>query len=92
MKTDAAAGDGIAELLQAVEAHRQHLRAHPAQLQARRRAQARARLIECISQVLRMRQEAAHPHDRFEVMLDEVVARRCDPQTAALRLLDALAP
>ncbi|WP_428313005.1 methylmalonyl Co-A mutase-associated GTPase MeaB [Hydrocarboniphaga sp.] len=92
LKTDAASGTGISELLQAIAAHRAHLQTHPAQQQARRRAQARARLIDCIGQALRLHRRAADQHDRFEAMLDEVAARRCDPQTAALRLLDALNP
>jgi LAO/AO transport system kinase len=89
LKTQAAEGAGVDELVAAIFEHAAHLEAHPQQGAARRRAQARALLIERVSDVLRQRQ-ASEPQrgERLEQLLDEIVARRCDPLAAAQRLVD----
>ncbi|MDB5971501.1 MAG: transport system ATPase [Hydrocarboniphaga sp.] len=90
LKTEAAGGVGIRELLQAIDAHHQHFRDHPKQFAARRRSQARARLVECMAAALRARRGDDEQHDIFDDTIDDVVARRCDPQTAAKRLVDSM--
>ncbi|MDB5972349.1 MAG: transport system kinase [Hydrocarboniphaga sp.] len=87
-KTAATDNQGIAELLTAIDAHRRHLQDHPEQLALRRRAQARARVTEHLAEILRSRYlQPTNRSERFEAIIDEVVARRCDPSSAAARLL-----
>lgn len=91
LKTQAASGIGVDELRQAIDAHRQHLQAHPDQLAVRRRAQAKLRLVDSIGEVLRLRHLApSNQNLRFNAMVDAIIARHCDPHTAATRLLEGL--
>jgi LAO/AO transport system kinase len=88
LKTQAADGGGIAELEQALQAHVAHLQTHPAQSLARRRARARALLVERLAELLRARH--GRDGDRngvFEQRLDDILQRRCDPRSAAAQLL-----
>jgi len=86
--TQAVEGAGIAALLEAMESHRAHLASHPEQATERRRTQARAQLVERVADLLRRgRATLVDDAPRLNRVLDEVVARRCDPTTASQRLL-----
>jgi LAO/AO transport system kinase len=89
LKTQAVAGDGVEDLITAIFAHLDHLESHPAQLAARQRAHARVLLVDRIGEALQRRHAPEHA-DGFERALDDILARRCDPLSAARRLVDGL--
>ena len=92
LKTQASSGDGIADLVAAIDAHLAHLAAHPEQRQLRLREQARIRLLELVTETLRLRYAEALAHDAgLSALLDDLIARRQDPHGAAAGLLAALA-
>lgn len=87
IKTEAANGIGIEDLLTAIEQHRQHITENGT-LAERRRRNLRNEVIEVAT--IRLRQEiealiAADP--RAEELLTEVVERKLDPGSAARELL-----
>jgi LAO/AO transport system kinase len=88
VRTEAVRGEGIAELVEQLAAHRAHLEDHGTLAQRRRRNLAN----EVIGiAVARMRKElVAALGDDAEVqeLLDQVVARRTDPASAAARILE----
>jgi LAO/AO transport system kinase len=91
LKTQATSGAGIAELDAALRAHAEHLQAHPQQQLDRRRARARALLVERLAELLRARHsQDAGKTGIFEQRLDDILTRRCDPRTAATQLLDGV--
>ena len=77
----------VDELVAAMWAHREHLLAHPAQKARRRRLQVRAQLADRVSELLRRAHDTAAEEAGFARWLDDVVERRCDPMTAARRLV-----
>ena len=79
-------GDGIAELEDALGAHRAHLEA-AGTLAERRRRNLRNEVVELATERWRRALEARLAGDpQFEAVLDEVVARRLDPASAARAL------
>jgi LAO/AO transport system kinase len=87
-QTQAVEATGVSELVRHIETHRAHLIAHPAQLRVKQRSQAQALLAERVAELLRTRQTPAVEHaSHFERVLDELVARRCDPSSAALQII-----
>lgn len=86
LKTQAADGIGVAELDASLRAHARHLDAHPDQKNVRRRARARALLVERMAELLRARL-SGRQHEFFERRVDDILMRRCDPGTAARDLL-----
>ncbi len=90
LKTQATYGSGIDAVIEAIDAHTHHRLTHPARWAQRLRAQMRVLLLEQLIDLQRRRtvEDPAH-QQRFERALDEVLARRCDPHTAARKLLDA---
>jgi LAO/AO transport system kinase len=88
LKVQAVAGKGVDALWAAIVAHGTHLHDHPQQLAARRRSQARALLVERVKDVLQRRHGLqARADARLDGLLDDIVARRCDPLTAARRVI-----
>lgn len=88
----AASNVGVAELANAIDAHLAHLAAHPAQRQARLRAQVEVRLLELVNDALRGRYaQALASEPSLVALLDAVVARTQDPHSAADTLLQRLA-
>jgi LAO/AO transport system kinase len=88
LKLQAADGIGIDEVFAAIRSHLDHLRSHPAELAARRRAQLRARLLDLLAEQLRVRYGGADAGEvRVERLLDEVIDRRTDPHAAVAQLL-----
>jgi LAO/AO transport system kinase len=87
LRTEAAKGEGIDELVSALEAHRRHI-AEAGTLAERRARNLRAEVLGIAS--ARMRREletkaAADPE--WQALLDRVVSREIDPATAARELL-----
>ncbi len=89
LKTQAAAGAGIDELIDALDRHRSHWAAHPDQLRVRLVKRLRLQLAELVTAGLRRRYILDDDYDaRFSKVLDDVVERRCDPYGAAEKLLE----
>jgi len=89
LQVQANADAGLDALMAALDRHRSHLTAHPAQLRGRLLRGARLQVAELVAVALRRRYLLDDHRDaRLTRMLDEVVERRCDPYGAAERLLD----
>jgi LAO/AO transport system kinase len=87
VKTEMSRGEGIEELLGALDAHRAHIEAEGT-LSERRRRNLRSEVLGICTYRLRRRLEQALSEDpNFARLLDDVVARRTDPATAATELL-----
>jgi LAO/AO transport system kinase len=91
VKTEAARGVGIDELVAALDAHRAHI--IDAGLLAQRRARnLRSEVLAIATARLRRRLEEELLGDaEFQRLLDEVVQRRLDPASAATALLEGAA-
>jgi LAO/AO transport system kinase len=87
-KTEASRGEGVADLVAKLDEHRAHIEAEGT-LSERRRRNLRNEVLGICTFRLRARlEEAFGEDDRFAELLDEVVARRLDPATAASRILE----
>jgi LAO/AO transport system kinase len=88
VKTEAAKGRGVAELLEKLEEHRAWLTEHGG-LAERRRRNLRNEVLAICAHRMRLRlEEALERDDEFAKLLDEVEARQIDPATAATTLLE----
>jgi LAO/AO transport system kinase len=88
VKTEAALGTGVPELVTRLDEHRAHILA-AGQLEERRRRNLRSEVLAIATARLRRRLEAELGEDaEFQRLLDEVVARRLDPASAATVLLE----
>jgi LAO/AO transport system kinase len=88
VRTEAVRGKGVDELVEQMAAHRAHLE-QEGQLAERRRRNLMNEVLAIA--VGRMRKELAasvKEDDSVQELLDEVVARRTDPATAAARILE----
>jgi LAO/AO transport system kinase len=90
VRTQAATGQGVEELAERIAEHRQHI-IEEGTLEERRRRNLRNEVMELATVRLRRQLEASVRGDEeLQQLLDEVVARRLDPASAATRLLDEL--
>jgi LAO/AO transport system kinase len=88
LKTEAVRGTGVPELVEQLDAHRAHIEAEGT-LSERRRRNLRSEVLGLCTFRLRARLEDALQEDeRFAALLDEVVARRLDPASAASEILE----
>jgi LAO/AO transport system kinase len=88
VRTEAAHGRGIEELIERLEEHRAHILA-AGQLAERRRRNLRGEVLALASARMRRRLEARlHGDAELERLLEEVVERRLDPASAAAALLE----
>jgi LAO/AO transport system kinase len=88
VKTEAARGEGIDELVKSLQAHREHILA-AGQLDERRARNLRNEVLAIATARMRRRLEDELREDtEFQRLLDEVVARRLDPASAAASLLE----
>lgn len=91
IKTEAAFGKGIDELVDALDRHREHIRAEGTLLERRRR-NLRNEVVAIAASRLRRRLEAAIARDDdVERLFDAVTERRLDPASAAVEILDRFA-
>ena len=87
MKTEAVHGAGVPELVEQLDAHRAFIEAEGT-LSERRRRNLRSEVLSLCTHRLRRRLEERLLEDtRFQELLDEVVARRLDPSSAATEIL-----
>ena len=90
IKTEAHKGAGVAELVEKLDEHRAFIEAEGT-LSERRKRNLRSEVVAICTFRLRRRMEAQLDEDNnFAELLDEVVARRLDPATAASRVLERL--
>ncbi len=88
VRSEAVRGEGIAELADALAAHRAHIEAHGA-LADRRRRNLRSEVLSIATQRMRRELEAAlHEDPAVGELLDRVAARELDPASAAATLLE----
>jgi LAO/AO transport system kinase len=87
IKTEAARGEGVADVVEALDRHREHIVAQ-GQLAERRRRNLRNEVLAIATARMRRRLEEEVAEDaEFQRLLDEVVERRTDPASAASTLL-----
>jgi LAO/AO transport system kinase len=92
IKTEAARGQGVDELVDALQAHAAHLR-EAGTLAERRRRNLRNEVLAIATARMRRRLEEELGEDpEFRRLLDEVVQRKLDPASAATALLERDAP
>jgi LAO/AO transport system kinase len=87
VKTEAANGRGIEELVGKLDEHREHIR-REGEIEARRSRNLRSEVIAIATARMRRRLEEELAEDpEFQRLLGEVVQRRLDPASAAAQLL-----
>ena len=90
VKTEAARGEGVEELVEKLDEHHAYIEAEGT-LSERRRRNLRNEVLAICSARLRARLEEQLREDaEFTRLLDEVVARRLDPASAASQILERL--
>src|SRR4051812_9802364 len=90
VKTEAVRGIGMPELVERLDAHRAHIEGEGT-LSERRRRNLRNEVLALCTHRLRRRLEDVLAEDpRFQRLLDDVVARRLDPASAAGEVLEAI--
>src|ERR671917_117658 len=88
VKTEAARGEGIDELVETIESHRAHMEAEGT-LEERRRRNLMNEVMELAAVRLRRKLEESLREDpSVQELLLEVVQRRLDPASAAAKLLE----
>ncbi len=88
VRTEASRGEGVEELSEQIAAHRAHIE-EEGTLSERRRRNLMNEVVALAANRLRRRlEESIGEDERVQALLDEVVARRLDPATAATKLLD----
>jgi len=91
VKTEATRGKGVDELVARLDEHRAHIVA-AGQLEQRRARNLRSEVLAIATARMRKRLEDELSEDpEFKRLLDEVVARRLDPASAAAALLERAA-
>ena len=90
VKTEAGRGQGVPELVEQLEAHRAFI-TDEGTLVERRRRNLRNEVLSLVAARMRAKvEEQLHEDPRFAELLDEVVARKLDPSSAATEILDRL--
>ena len=88
VRTEAARGEGVEEVAEKIAEHRAFIE-EEGTLEERRRRNLMNEVMELATVRLRRRlEESVREDDAVRELLDEVVARRLDPATAATRLLE----
>jgi LAO/AO transport system kinase len=88
VRTEAARGEGIDQVVEKIAEHRAHIEAEGT-LEERRRRNLMNEVMELATVRMRRRLDAAVEGDaEVQALLDDVVARRLDPASAAAKLLE----
>jgi LAO/AO transport system kinase len=88
VKTEAAKGEGVAELAEKITEHRAHIEAEGT-LEERRARNLRNEVLELAAARLRRRLEGAAEDPAIAELLERVVRRELDPASAATELLES---
>ena len=87
LRTEAARGEGVAELAAKIVEHREHIEAEGT-LAERRARNLRNEVLELAAARLRRRLEDTISDPEVEALIDKVVSRELDPASAATELLE----
>jgi len=88
VKTEASRGEGIEELADALRAHREHIEAEGTLAERRRRNLMNEVMALATGRLRRRLEDSIRDDPAVRELLDEVVARRLDPSSAASKLLE----
>jgi LAO/AO transport system kinase len=88
VKTEAARGEGTEELAEKIAEHRAHIEAEGTLAERRRRNLMNEVMALATSRLRRRLDESVREDEDVRKLLDEVVARRLDPASAAAKLLE----
>jgi LAO/AO transport system kinase len=88
LRTEASKGEGIDELAEQIAAHRAHIEEEGTLAERRRRNLMNEVLGLAAARLRRRLDESVRDDDEVQALLDEVVARRLDPASAATKLLE----
>src|SRR5436189_6116805 len=88
VKTEASRGEGIEEVAEKMAEHRAHIEEEGTLAERRRRNLMNEVLALAASRLRRELESQARDDPEVQEMLDEVVARRLDPASAAAKLLE----
>jgi len=88
VKTEASRGEGVGELWDQMKAHREHIEEEGTLYERRRRNLMNEVLALAAARLRRRLEDQIHEDDEVQALLDEVVARRLDPASAATKLLE----
>jgi LAO/AO transport system kinase len=88
VKTEAVRGEGVADLVAKLDEHRDHIEAEGTLSERRRRNLRSEVLALCTFRLRAQLEDAVREDEEFARLLDEVVARRLDPASAAARILE----
>ena len=90
IKTEASRGLGVPELLEQLDAHRAYIEEEGTLSERRHRNLRNEVLAICTARMRRALEDRLSADPRFQALLDEVVARRLDPASAATTVLAEL--
>jgi LAO/AO transport system kinase len=88
VRAEASRGEGIEELSEQIAAHRAHIEEEGTLSERRRRNLMNEVVALAANRLRRQLEESIHEDAGVQELLDEVVARRLDPATAATKLLE----
>ena len=88
VRTEATRGEGVEELWEQIAAHRAHIEEEGTLSERRRRNLMNEVVALAANRLRRQLEESIGEDERVQALLDEVVARRLDPATAATKLLE----
>jgi LAO/AO transport system kinase len=88
VKTEASRGEGVEDLAEQIAAHRAHIESEGTLSERRRRNLMNEVLALAAGRMRRRLEESVREDADVQALLDEVVARRLDPASAATRLLE----
>jgi LAO/AO transport system kinase len=88
VRTEAARGEGVEELAEKIAEHREHIEAEGTLAERRRRNLMNEVIGLAAYRLRRQLEDSVREDPEVQQLLDEVVARRLDPATAAARLLE----
>ena len=88
VRTEASRGEGIEELAERIDAHRAHIEEEGTLSERRRRNLMNEVVALAANRLRRDLEESIAEDEDVQRLLDEVVARRLDPATAAKKLLE----
>jgi GTPase len=86
--TEASKGEGIREVVERVAEHRAHIEQEGTLHERRRRNLMNEVMALCAGRLRRRLEESLREDEGVQELLDEVVARRLDPASAAAKLLE----
>jgi LAO/AO transport system kinase len=88
VRTEASRGEGIDELVEKLAEHREHIRAEGTLEDRRRRNLMNEVMALAAIRLRRKLEESVREDPSVKELLDEVVARKLDPASAAAKLLE----